>query len=163
MITSVDTNALLALLYDDDYTDKSETELRRAYRDGRVVITSIVYAELSADGHFDSTSELDQFLEDFSIQVTEPSQEALFQAGEGFQRYSTRRPDGLQCPSCGAKQTVQCEECSEDLAPRQHIAADFIIGGHATVDCDALVSFDTAFYETYFPSLTIYPESSAHD
>jgi len=69
VITSVDTNALLALLYDDDYTDKSETELRRAYRDGRVVITSIVYAELSADGHFDSTSELNQFLEDFSIRL----------------------------------------------------------------------------------------------
>lgn len=158
MITAVDTNALLALLYEDEHTDKSEAELRRVYREGRVVITPIVYAELAADGHFDTASELDQFLADFSIQLVEPSREALFRAGEQFQQYSVRLPDGLQCPSCRTKQPVRCEECSEDLAPRQHIAADFIIGGHAAVDGDALVSFDNSFYETYFPALTVYPE-----
>ncbi|ADD06477.1 PIN domain protein [Natrialba magadii ATCC 43099] len=156
--TAVDTNALLALLYEDDYANASEAELRRAYRRGRLVITSVAYAELAADGHFDTTVELDRFLSDFSIQVVDPSQEALFQAGEGFQRYTERRPDGLQCPSCGTKQRIHCEECSNDLSPRQHIAADFVIGAHATVDADALLSFDTAFYETYYPSLTVYPE-----
>ncbi|WP_440770297.1 PIN domain-containing protein [Natronorubrum sp. DTA28] len=158
MTTAVDTNALLALLYEDDYADASEAALRSAYREGRVVITSVVYAELAADGHFDSASDLNRFLEDLSIQLVEPSREALIRAGERFQRYADRRPDGLQCPACGAKQTVRCEECSEDLAPRQHIAADFVIGGHATVDTDGLVSFDTAFYDTYFPSVTVYPE-----
>lgn len=158
MITAVDTNALLALLYEDDHTDRSETELRRAYRDGRVVITPIVYAELAADGHFDTASELDQFLLDLSIQLVEPSRAASFRAGERFQQYTSRRPAGLQCPSCGTKQTVRCETCAERLTPRQHIAADFVIGGHAFVDGDALVSFDTAFYETYFPSLTVHPE-----
>lgn len=158
MITAVDTNALLALLYEDEHTDASESELRRAYRDGRVVITPIVYAELAADGYFESPSELDQFLEDLSIQLAEPSREALFRAGEKFQQYTDRRPDGLQCPSCGAQQTVRCDECGEGFTPRQHIAADFLIGGHATVDGDALVSFDSAFYETYFPSLTVSPD-----
>lgn len=42
MTAAVDTNALLALLYEDDHTDASEAELRRAYQDGNVVITSIV-------------------------------------------------------------------------------------------------------------------------
>lgn len=158
MTAAVDTNALLALLYEDDYTDASEAELRRAYQDGKVVITSIVYAELAADGHFSTASDLNQFLTDFSINVVEPSREALFKAGEQFQRYTERRPDGLQCPSCGTKQTVTCDECGENLAPRQHIAADFVIGGHAVTDADELISFDTAFYETYFPSLTVYPE-----
>jgi predicted nucleic acid-binding protein len=158
VITAVDTNALLALLYDDEHAEKSETELRRVYKEGRVVITPIVYSELSADGHFDTASGLDQFLEDFSIQLVEPSREALFQAGEQFQQYTARRPDALQCPSCGAERTVRCESCDERLAPRQHIAADFLIGGHAVVDCDALVSFDTGFYESYFPDVTVYPE-----
>lgn len=157
MITAVDTNALLALLYEDDHTDTAEAELRRAYREGRVVITSIVYAELAADGRFDARSALDRFLEDLSIQLVEPSREALFRAGERFQQYTGRRPDGLQCPSCGTKQAMRCEECGESLTPRQHIAADFVIGGHATVDGDALVSFDNAFYGTYFPSSTVYP------
>lgn len=158
MITAVDTNALLALLYEDDYADASERQLRRAYRDGRLVITPIGYSELAADGHFETTADLNQFLEDFSIRPVEPSQEALFRAGEAFQRYTDRRPTGLQCPSCGAKQTISCGECNSDLAPRQHIAADFVIGAHATADADALVSFDTAFYQTYFPDLTIVPE-----
>lgn len=158
MTTAVDTNALLALLYEDDYADASEAELRAAYREGRVVVPSIVYAELAADGHFGATSDLDEFLEDLSIQVVEPSRAALFRAGERFQRYTDRRPAGLQCPSCGAKQTVECVECEEDLAPRQHVTADFVIGGHASADADALISFDSAFYGTYFPSLTIRPE-----
>ena len=158
MTTAVDTNVLLAILYEDAHTEASEAELRRAYQDGKLVVTSIVYAELAADGHFDTVADLNQFLADFSIQSVEPSQEALFHAGQQFQRYTTRRPESLPCPSCGTKQIVVCEECGEDLTPRQHIAADFVIGGHAMTDADALVSFDTAFYETYFPSLPVYPE-----
>lgn len=157
MITVVDTNALLALLYEDEHADKSEAALRRAYREGRVAVPPVVYAELAADGHFDTAAELDQFLADLSIQLAELSRAALFRAGEQFQAYTTRRPDGLQCPSCGTKQTVDCQECDEGLTPRQHIAADFVIGGYAAVDGDALVSFDTAFYETYFPELTVHP------
>ncbi|WP_247729921.1 type II toxin-antitoxin system VapC family toxin [Halovivax limisalsi] len=160
MITAVDTNALLALLYADDHADDSETALRRAYRSGRVVLTPVAYAELAADGHFDSTEELDRFLSDLSIQLVEPSREALFRAGEEFNRYADRRPNGLQCPSCGAKRTVNCDACGSNLAPRRHIAADFVIGGHATVDADALVSFDRGFYESYFPTLTVHSSES---
>ncbi|MFU8868524.1 PIN domain-containing protein [Natronococcus sp.] len=152
MITAVDTNVLLALLYEDEHADESEAELRRVYRDGRVVITPIVYAELAADGHFETASELDQFLEDLSIRLVEPSRGALFEAGERFQRYTSRRPDGLQCPSCGTKQTVSYRDCGERLTPRQHIAADFVIGGHAAVDGDVLVSFDDGFYRLNRPS-----------
>lgn len=159
MITAVDTNVLLALLYGDEHAEVGESELRRAYQDGRVVVTQIVYAELAADGRFETASELDRFLEDLSIGLVAPSQEALFRAGEGFRRYIDRRPDGFQCPSCGTIQSIRCADCDADLTPRQHIAADFVIGGHASVDADALVSFDTSFYETYFPSLTVHPRS----
>jgi len=53
VITAVDTNALLALLYEDEHADRSEAELRRVYQEGRVVIAPIVYAELAADGQRD--------------------------------------------------------------------------------------------------------------
>ncbi|SFS50883.1 type II toxin-antitoxin system VapC family toxin [Halostagnicola kamekurae] len=158
MITAVDTNVLLALLYDDAHTDTAEAELRRAYREGRVVITSIVYAELAADGHFETAAELNHFLEDLSIRLVEPSQEALLEAGQQFERYTDRRPNGLQCPSCGEKRTVRCEQCDERLASRQHIAADFLIGGHATIDADTLLSFDTGFYRSYFSELSVSPQ-----
>ncbi|QGX94789.1 nucleotide-binding protein [Haloplanus rallus] len=163
MTTAVDTNALLAILYDDTHTDASETALRQAYQEGKLVIAPIVYAELAADGHFDTVSELNEFLGDFSLRLGEPSRDALFRAGQQFQRYTSRRPDGLQCPTCGHKQRGVCEACGDDLAPRQHIAADFLIGGHAVVDAESLISFDSGFYETYFPSLTVRPaEDSSH-
>lgn len=157
MTTGVDTNALLALLYDDSYADDSEAALRDAYREGPLVITSVVYAELAADGHFDAETALDEFLSDFSIRVEAPSREATFRAGEAFREYHDRRPDGLVCPSCGEERTVACESCGEPLTPRQHIAADFLIGAHAVADADVLISFDSGFYGTYFPSLPVRP------
>lgn len=157
MKTAVDTNALLALLYDDEYATDSERALRRAYQNGRTVVTPIVYAELAADGHFETAADLDRFLEDFSISVEEPSRAALFRAGSAFRRYTDTRPDGLQCPECGAKRSVSCSNCEAALSPRQHVAADFLIGGHAVVDADELLTFDSGFYETYFESASLSP------
>lgn len=157
MSTAIDTNALLAILYDDAVAEASERALREAYQAGRLVISPIVYAELAADGQFETPDALDQFLTDFSISIEEPSTAALFEAGRQFQRYCQRRPDGLQCPTCGTEQQVYCEDCTESLAPRQHIAADFVIGGHAAVDASQLISFDTGFYSSYFDSLTVLP------
>jgi hypothetical protein len=155
--TAVDTNALLALLYDDAHADASEAALREGYRNGKLVISPIVYAELAADGQFETTNELARFLTDFSIDVDPPSRRARFLAGETFSEYTDRRPDGVQCPSCGTEQTIRCEDCNDELTPRQHIAADFLIGGHALADTDALVTFDEGFFTTYFPSLTTTP------
>lgn len=157
MTTAVDTNVLLALLYEGEHADAAEAELRRAYRAGRVVVTPVVYAELAADGHFESEADLARFLDDLSISLEEPSRAALFRAGRAFGRYADRRPDGLQCPACGARRAVTCERCGADLAPRQHVAADFLVGGHAEADADALASFDARFYGSYFPSLDVHP------
>lgn len=158
MNTAVDTNAFLALLYNDDYAAESEQALRSAYQDGRLVTTPIVYAELAAANQFGSVAALDTFLEDFSVSVIEPSRDALFRAGEAFNSYTDRRPDGPQCPSCGATQEIHCEKCDGDLSPRQHIAADFLIGGHAATDADSLVTFDSSFYESYFPEVDVRPK-----
>lgn len=156
--TAVDTNALLALLYDDDYADESEAALRATYREGRLVVTPVVYAELAADGGFGDASDLDTFLSDFSIRLETPSRAAAFRAGESFREYLDRRPDGLECPACGTERSVSCPACGESLAPRQHVAADFLIGGHAAVDADALVTFDAGFYGTHFPGVPVRPE-----
>ncbi|GGM66383.1 putative nucleic acid-binding protein [Halarchaeum rubridurum] len=157
-VIAVDTNALLAILYDDDaHADRAEEALRDGYQRGRLVTTPIVYSELAADGQFDASADLDRFLSDMSITVVDPSREAIFRAGDAFDTYTARRPDGLQCPECGTERTATCPDCGHDLTPRQHVAADFVIGGHALVDADELVTFDQAFYESYFSGLTLTP------
>ena len=44
---------------------------------------------------------------------------------------------------------MNCPECDRKLTPRQHIAADFLIGGHAVTDAEALVTFNADFYGSY--------------
>ncbi|WP_049898892.1 type II toxin-antitoxin system VapC family toxin [Halococcus agarilyticus] len=157
MTTAVDTNALLALVHDDHHADAAERALRAAYQEGPLAITSIVYAETAADGQFPTTEALTTFLNDLSIDVAHPSPEALFRSGEAFDTYIDRHPNRLQCPDCGTKQVVNCPGCDRVLTPRQHIATDFLIGGHAVTDAAALVTFDAGFYGSYFPELTVRP------
>ncbi len=93
---AVDTNVLLSILYDDTHGDDAETAVRAGYRRGRLVVTGVMYAELAAAAVFDNRSELDRFLEDTSIAVVTASPEARYHAGEAFDTYTDRRPDGLQ-------------------------------------------------------------------
>lgn len=157
MTTAIDTNALIALLHDDQHANAAEQALRDAYTEGQLVVTPIVYAETAADGQFETVDALNTFLTDMSIDVAQPSPEALFRSREAFDTYTDRRPDGLQCPECGTERSVRCPECDHNLMPCQHIAADFVIGGHAVTDADALVTFDTGFYGSYFPELSVRP------
>jgi predicted nucleic acid-binding protein len=157
MTIAVDTNALLALLHNDHHAEAAEQALRDAYKEGALVITPIVYAETAADGQFPTTEALATFLDDLSIDIAHPSPEAAFRSGEAFATYLDRRPDGLQCPECGTERTVNCPACDHMLTPRQHIAADFLIGGHAVTDAATLVTFDAGFYGSYFPELTVRP------
>ena len=42
--TAIDTNALIALVYDDEaYAAASEEAIRDTYRDGRLVVSPVVY------------------------------------------------------------------------------------------------------------------------
>lgn len=156
-VSAVDTNVLLALLHDDEHADAAERALRRAYRQGRLVATPVVYTEIDADRGFATSEAVGGFFDEFSIDIVTPSREARFSAGEASRTSTDRRPDGLQCPTGGTTHTPSCPECGDDATPRQHVPADFLIGGHAAVDADELVSFDRATFESYFPSLSFRP------
>ena len=154
MITAVDTNVLLDLLIPGaDQGEASEQALTRAFQAGAVVISEAVYAELAAQ--FQNREALDLFLNDTGIRLDPSGPESLYLTGRAWRDYARRRPAGFVCASCGAEQSVECQACGNALRTRQHVIADFLIGSHAMVHADRLLSRDRGYYRTYFPELRL--------
>jgi predicted nucleic acid-binding protein len=154
MITGVDTNVLLDVLIPGaPHGDESERALAQAVRAGALLISEPVYAELAA--HFGDKADLDRFLTDTSIRLEPSGAEALHRAGRAWSEYLRRRPAALACPQCGATQDIRCDTCGASMQPRQHVVADFLIGTHALVHADQLLTRDRGYYATYFPDLKL--------
>lgn len=151
MTAVLDSSALFAYLYEDDpHSEAARAAIETAYREGRLLVNGVVYAELSADPGFESRADVDEFLADTGVGLESPSREAMATAGDAFRTYLSRRGDGFQCPSCGTDVRIDCPDCGEDLTTRQHLSPDFLIGAQAEVDADAIVTFDDGFYRSYF-------------
>ena len=76
MITAVDTNILLDVLIPDAPTgDNSQRLLEDALRDGEIVISEVVYAELAA--HFLTAEELARFLVQTGLRLSSSQPAAL--------------------------------------------------------------------------------------
>ena len=154
MITAVDTNVLLDVLIPAaPHSEESERALGEAVGAGALLISEPVYAELAV--HLLDKMHLDLFLADAGIRLKPSSGEALHRAGSAWSEYLRRRPATLACPHCGAVQDVQCDRCGASVQPRQHVVADFVIGAHALVRADRLLTRDRGHYATYFPELKL--------
>jgi predicted nucleic acid-binding protein len=80
---------------------------------------------------------------------------ALWQAGLAWKRFLRQRPAGLVCPVCGGKQESICGSCGRTIGLRQHILSDFLIGAHAKIKAQKLLTRDRGFYRGYFNDLQI--------
>jgi len=153
MITAVDTNVLLDILMPGArHREASGRALSRAQEQGAVIISEPVCAELAVA--FPEQERLPDFLTDARVRLQPSSWRALYRAGEAWAAYLRRRQQTV-CPQCGAPQDTQCRTCGVLVGRRQHIVADFIIGAHALVQSDRLLTRDRGYYATYFPDLKL--------
>lgn len=154
MITAVDTNILLDILLPDKRFALSSKDLLDTHNQkGQLIICELVYAELSSQ--FPSAKNLDEFLLDTSIRLQFSNKKALALSGARWSLYSKNRKKRFQCPVCGKKINIQCSNCNNSIAVKQHILSDFIIASHALVQAETLLSRDRGFFKTYFNDLIV--------
>lgn len=154
MITALDTNILLDILIPDEINfERSKKLLDEHYEKGRLVICEVVYAELAAE--FLDKNDLRDFLKDTGIRLINSSEKALHIAGEKWRQYTKHRKKEIRCPFCSNRIRVTCSECGHDIYSKQYIISDFIIGAHAIVHAEVLLSRDRGFYKAYFKDLKV--------
>ena len=139
MTTSIDSNIIVALWRQDDpLNDIAAKMLIRARKQGRLIVSAPVYAELMGDPRR-TESELNEFFLDTDISVDWTLEEKVWrEAGRANRGYIQRR------------------HLSGGQIPRR-ILADFLIGAHALVRGYSLLTLDQRLYATAFPTLPIIP------
>ena len=153
MITAVDTNILLDILKQDPLFCKSSKEaVQMQGGEGSLIISPVVYSELL--GFFlrehkdDAASKLDEFMKDVSASLSGFEKEDLVLAARAWQRFSSIK--AVVCPKCGASNSFSCRKCNSQIAWRNHILTDFLIGAHAQNHADVLLTRDSGYYRKYF-------------
>lgn len=131
---AVDSSVLMELLGDGPHADAAEACLRKALASGPVVVCDVVVGEITAClGH---GAEVMDVLEDMGVRYSAVEQRSAIRAGEMQRKYGQRRS------------TSSAEE------PLRTIP-DFIIGAHAMLQCNALVTRNEGFFRDYFKGLKL--------
>ncbi len=129
MITAVDSNILLDLLTGSEHGPRSAAALRRAAADGALVASTAVWAEVI--GAYDDPSTVTYRLDLLGIDLVPDDREVAIEAGRVYRAYRTAG------------------------GTRRRILPDFLIGAHAQMHADRLVTRDRGFYRSHFGRLTI--------
>ncbi len=133
MKTAVDSSVLLDVLgADARFGEASREALRGAYDAGALVACDVVWAEVRA--HFGDDDDFERALALLGVRFEPISGEAAKAAGRLWRQ--ARRETGRG---------------------RMRLVADFLVGAHAAVQAEALLTRDRGFYRRYFDIDVIEP------
>jgi len=154
MTSAVDANVVLDLGKSTAQALASHELLSRLGAEGPLIISEPAYAEVAA-AFVNDRSGFESLLVDIGIVLVNSNPRVLYVAGLAWREYSQRRPRTLACPACGTAQSVACSACGAPIRTCQHLVADFLIGAHALILAERLVTRDRGFYAAYFPDLEL--------
>ena len=126
---AIDSSVLVDLLADGPQADAAETSLRQCLTSGAVVLCDVVLAEVCSalkDG-----ADVLGVLEDMGIRVQPMESKSALRAGEMQRRYRQRGGE------------------------RTRAVPDFLVGAHALLQCNGLITRDDGFYRDYFKGLKL--------
>ncbi len=138
MITAVDTNVLLDVFANNtEFAERSASALRRCISEGGLIACDVVWAETGS--WFPDVNYAQAALSKLRVAYSPTAEEAVPATGRSWQQY--RKGGGS----------------------RERVIADFLIGNHAAVQADRLLTRDRGFYRRYFAGLTIIDPSGASE
>ena len=126
---AADSSVLIDLIGGGDESFAAASAVRQALRAGPVVLCEVALAELCTS--LTGGSQVLQHLEDAGIAYSAMEPKSALRAGEMQRRYRQRGGN------------------------RSRTVADFLIGAHAMMQCNALITRDDGFYRDYFKGLKV--------
>jgi hypothetical protein len=128
-LIAVDSSVLIDLLGNGPRAPAAAESVRDALHQGPVVLCDIVLAEICTA--LRQGSDVLQFLEDAGLSFLAVEAKSALRAGEMQRRHRQRG------------------------GHRERTIPDFLVGAHALLQCNALITFDAAFFRDYFKGLKV--------
>ena len=135
MITAVDTSVLIDVFgADARFGPRSAAALRTCLNEGALLACDVVWAETRAA--FPDEESFMRAMQGLGITFSALTQMAAAAAG------------------------VACKSYRAAGGKRDRVVADFLIGAHASVQCDRLLTRDRGYYRKNFASLRVFDPST---
>ena len=136
MRTAIDANIISSIWSWEPTAEKTVGQLGMAKQEGLLVISPIAFSELHAHPNI-TGGDVRSFLDESGIVIDYKLGERVWaEAGVRFARYAARRRQAT------------------GEGPRR-LLADFMIGAHALVQADRLLTLDVKVYRQDFPELRL--------